>query len=92
MRIVLPKGWTTIPPLAKQLEVGVDKIHDLIESGDLVAVNFAGPDAHRPRWKIFQADLDAFLDGRASRRPAPKSSRRKPATAGVGVTEYYPRT
>jgi hypothetical protein len=43
---------TVSPPMAARiLGVGILKIHQWIESGELVAVNLAAADSTRPRWQ-----------------------------------------
>lgn len=85
-RVALPEFGITIPKLARLIKVSTNKLHSLIESGDLQAVNLAVQAGGRPRWRIFQADLDEFLALRATNRPLPKPARRKRA---VATTKYY---
>lgn len=61
---------TTPPQLALDLGVGPDKVAHWIGSGELRAVNIATRPDGKPRWLIFQDDVEAFLRGRAARPEA----------------------
>jgi excisionase family DNA binding protein len=73
--------------VAEVLSVDVGKVTGLCKSGELRASNVARVVGKKARWRIRQADLDAFLDRRANTPPPkPAHRRRKPAT---GVIEFY---
>jgi hypothetical protein len=77
--------WRKPAQLAKEWAVGVRKVHDFIDSGELVAVNFATSTSTRPRWLISQEAIDAFIAARQSRpaTPAPARARKR-----AGGKEY----
>lgn len=66
---------------------GIDdgKILKEIAAGKIIAVNIA-QDANgaRPRWRISQKDLDAWIASRSNqlRQPAPRKRRRRAETSG----------
>jgi len=63
-----------------------DGVHRLIATGELPAVNISR--GKRATWRIDSADLDAFIETRKSKPPAPKPVRRRKAHSGQ-VTEYF---
>ncbi len=70
----------TLETVAEQLGVSTDTLKAWIRSGELLAVNVScDPKSRKPRLRIRQADLDAFLAGRAvaSDQPQPRTRRRK---------------
>ncbi len=77
----------TAAEVATILRVKIDAVLGWIASGELPATN-VGRGELRPRWRIAQSSLDAFLDRRASRPPAVAMRRRRAAT-GPKVTAYF---
>jgi excisionase family DNA binding protein len=75
----------TVRDVAKLLQVDDEHVLELIHSGKLTASN-VGAGSRRPRWRISQQSLDAFLSSRQPKfRPAP---RRKPMR-NEDVIEFY---
>src|SRR5262245_15992009 len=64
----------TVKQAARIMQVSPDTVRDWIHSGALKASN-VGSGIQKARYRIAAADLEAF---RASRRPEPPVSRRKP--------------
>jgi hypothetical protein len=78
-----------IPQLAKAMQLDRHSIDDLIKSGELVAINVAlKPDATRPRWRISQESLDAFVRRRQAIQSAPAPRRRKRKTSD-GIVRHF---
>lgn len=77
----------TISPaeLAKRYSVKVDKIHQFIRSGELVAINVASSLSGRPRWRIPLDTLEAFENRRLSKSPVKPPHRR---SAPKPLVEY----
>lgn len=78
-------SWRTPPQIAAELAIDVSKVLAWIHSGQLVAVNVAENATGRARWRIAQAEFEAFLN-RRQRRPQVAVKRRKKQ---VGVIEFY---
>lgn len=74
--------WHRVPTLAKSLCISQHKMLDLIQSGELIAVNVATSTSTRAQWRISQEALDAFLAARQSRPPAPKPARQRRIKGG----------
>ena len=75
--------------LARTWGVSVDKIHALITSGQLRAIDVSlNPGVGLPRWKIRPEDIVEFDNRRASRPATPKPTRRRRRTP-TNVTEYF---
>ncbi len=79
-------AYLTPPEIAKQMRVTPAKIINFIRSGELAAINVAERAGGRPRWRISQQSLDAFLASRANRRPTKVVRRRK---SPLTVTEFF---
>lgn len=79
----------TPPAIGRMLKVKSDKVLIWIRSGELKAVNIAEHAAGRPRWRIFDDDLQAFLRSRQNVKPAPPAARRKKNRRFAGVTQYF---
>ncbi len=78
----------TTPQAAKLLGVNADKIRAWIACGELPAVNVVL--AHgltRPRWRIAEADLDAFKQRRAA-QPGIRKTRRPRPPAPADCPDY----
>ncbi|MDZ7620836.1 MAG: helix-turn-helix domain-containing protein [Patescibacteria group bacterium] len=63
--------------VAKQLGVGGDKVRTWIESGEMPALNVAATKGKRPRWRVTEEGLAAFVASRQNRLPEPKPMRRR---------------
>ena len=74
--------------IAAMLQVKPANVLAWIHSGELRASNVAARRGLRPRWRVRQEDLDAFLIGRMKLRQ-PQSRRRPRQTASAAVTEYF---
>lgn len=79
--------WFTPPEVGSRFRVEAAKVRGWIESGQLAAINVATKGATRPRYRISEHALEAFLAGRAVAKPAPaaRQRRRKPEH----VIEYF---
>lgn len=54
-------AYYSVQQVARFLDVCDRKVHDLIRSGKLNAVNI-NPGGHRPRWRIRQCDIDNVVE------------------------------
>lgn len=81
----LPKTWKSPPEVAEELGIAVEKVHTWIRAGELEAVNIGTTTTGRPRWKISQDAIDAFLEARRQRRPVKPVRRKKRA----GMIAFY---
>lgn len=69
--------------VAATLQVKTDTVLAWIAVGELTASDVSRPTSTRPRWRIMQDDLVAFLSRRRKHiAPAPQR-RRKPKDTGV---------
>ncbi len=73
------------PQISRSLCVAPDKVRTWIAKGELAAVNVGN--RQRPRWRVSQAALDAFLASRSAKAPAPTRSTRRRRTSPV-VEEF----
>jgi len=69
----------TPPEVAKLLRITSDKVLGWIRSGELRSMNVAAKTGGRPRYRVAEEDLTAFLARRAVVPPPPVRRRRKPA-------------
>ena len=67
----------TSSDLAKRWSCNCDKVLAYINAGELRAINLAGPDAERPRYRVLESDLLAFEAGRASNGTVDQSKLRR---------------
>lgn len=72
----------TVPQLAKYYGVAPKKIRELVEAGELQAIDLASPSSTRPRLAITEASVEAF-EARRAVGPKPKPARRRKTTASV---------
>ena len=72
----MPKSWVSPPALAEELGIAVEKVIRWIEHGELNAVNVATTTTGRPRWRISEEDVGAFLLSRKN-QPVVKVQRRR---------------
>ena len=86
MRKSVERRKMTPPEVAKQWGVAVNKVHSLIASGELRAINLATRRDTRPRWFIDQEDLETFEQSREA-IPAMPRIRRKRLSPGK---DYFP--
>jgi len=69
--------WLTPPKIARQLGISVDKLLHWINTKELPATNVATHRSSRPRWRVNQSDLEAFLAARSNRLNAITTRRRQ---------------
>jgi Helix-turn-helix domain len=65
--------------IAKQFRVKRAKVLAWIASGQLSAFDVSDKPGGRPRWRVRQEDLDAFLAGRSNRATVQTKPRRRSA-------------
>jgi excisionase family DNA binding protein len=82
----LASRYLTPPGVAERLGVDSHRVVGWIRSGQLPAVN-VGDGARRPRFRVSEADLAAFLAAR-SVGPAPRVSRIR-RRRDSQVTEFF---
>jgi hypothetical protein len=63
-RIQPEKKVLTKAVLAAEWACGKGRIDELIKSGQLPAIDLAGPDAPRPQIRILREDAEQFLESR----------------------------
>lgn len=68
--------WLSPPKWAKILGIDPDKITALIRTGEIKACNLAVSKVGRPRYRISEAEMRAFLERRSSSAPPPATRRR----------------
>jgi len=68
--------FMTVPEVAKILGISGTNVLFYIAKGELQAFN-SSMGTRRPRWKISQESLDAFIASRSSGKPDPRPRRRK---------------
>lgn len=68
--------YLTPPEIAKLLRVAPDKVHGWIRRAELRAINVGN--GNRPRYRVSQESLDAFLQAREVQPPPPRQERRRP--------------
>ena len=77
----------TVKDVAERYAVGLHTVLAWIRSGQLRAMNMGRTIAGRkPRWRIREADLEAFEVSRTQGPQVPKVRRTRPAT---GVIQFY---
>lgn len=81
-------AYQSVPQVAEELGISPDKVCDWIGRGELAAVNIAHRAGGKPRWRISEDALAAFLASRSSTppSPAPKPPRRR---RDESVTRYF---
>ena len=77
----------TPPQVARQIGVSPDKVYAWIHGGQLQAANTATRLGGRPRYRISQADLDAFMKTRGTVKPQPPPPRQR--KKDPNVTPYF---
>lgn len=78
--------WLTPPEIAEAMGVGASTVIGWIRSGELAALDVARRDSRRPRYRIAEADFEAWKEGRRVRPPAPKARRRR---SDPSITQYF---
>ncbi len=73
---MLTRVYLTPPQVAKSRGVNVRKILAAINSGQLIAVDWASPGSSRPAWRISPEALAAY-ESKRSNQPATQPARRK---------------
>jgi excisionase family DNA binding protein len=74
--------------VAQTLGVNESKILGWIRNGELRGVNVAQNRNGRPRWRVSQEALDAFLLARSA-TPTPKPPRRRRRQRDTGIIEFF---
>lgn len=77
----MSRQWLYIADVAQLLDETEDKVLRWMQSGELIAYNFAASaKSSRKRWKTTQDHVDAFIASRqTSASPQRASARRPPA-------------
>jgi excisionase family DNA binding protein len=75
----MTEAFYTPPEVAARLRCKPDRVRAWILKGELEASNIG--DGSRPRFRVSQSALDAFLKSRSGARPAPEPQRRRRAAA-----------
>jgi excisionase family DNA binding protein len=70
--------------VADRLDVDVETVLAHVHRGTLPAVDVARPGSRRPRWRISEADLDAFVAARRT-TPRPPATKRRPKRGGTVI-------
>ena len=84
-----PALHLTTPQVAKRLGVNQDKVLNWIRSGELRAMNYATRQSGRPRYRVAESDLAAFLASRATVPTPPATRGRSRRKTDAAVTEYF---
>jgi hypothetical protein len=83
------EGQTITPPqLARRWGVDAAKINELIKTGQLTAVNLALDPRGRPRYRIFLADIQKFLEARST-KPTPRAVRPSRRRSTMTTKDYF---
>lgn len=78
----------TPPQIAKRLGVAPDKVRLWIAKGELRATNLvARHGLQRPRWRVAEADLEAFMRRREA-EPRIERSHRRPRPVVLDCPDY----
>ena len=81
-------SWSTPQQLAERFGLETPAVLKFIASGELVAHDLAAPGARCHRWRIDEADLQAFLLRRRSQPAAqPRAKRKRQAAEMTG--DFY---
>ena len=72
----IEQEYLSPPAIARRLGVSHGKILAWIASGELRAADFATVRGQRPRWRVAETDLTAFL-ARRTTSPPPEQRRRR---------------
>jgi excisionase family DNA binding protein len=81
-----PAAYLSPPAVARRLGVKPEKIIGWIRAGELRAADLAQRRGGRPRYRVNETDLEAFL-ARRSVTPLPRTRRR--ARKSEAVTAYF---
>lgn len=73
--------YYTVPELSKLIGISDEAIGAHISAGRLIAIN-VGNGPSKPRWRISQDDLDAFLNARRTSPHAARAAKRKQQSTG----------
>ena len=76
----------TVREAASVLKIRTHGVLSLIHSGELRGVDVSLTPGGRPRWRILQEDLEAFVTRRTHETQAPRRRRRKLRT---NVMQYF---
>lgn len=80
--------FSTPPEIAERLRVDPAKVVGWIRAGELRASNVATKRTGRPRWRISEADLQAFLAARMPNPPTPRPASRRRVQEG-GIIPFF---
>jgi excisionase family DNA binding protein len=83
--------FLTTPQVAKRLGVNADKVLNWIRRGELRAINITNKiGGKRPRYRVAESDLAAFLTSRAAVPDAPATRGRSRRKQRAGFQEFIP--
>lgn len=82
-------AFLTPPEAAKLLRVDPHKVVAWIRAGELRASNVATKRGGRPRWRISETDLEAFLASRVPDPPLPRAPRRGRRAEPSDFIKYF---
>jgi excisionase family DNA binding protein len=77
----------TTADVAAKLSIGIDQVVRLIRAGKLEAVDVS-ISGRKPRWRISERSLTAFLEQRKSTPPVPASRKQRPSRP-KDVIEFF---
>lgn len=81
----------TPPELARRWGVSIEKVHRWINTGQLRAFNAATNRGGRPRYRIFESDIEEFVSRRATTSSAQTSRppRRFRKNNGRDIIQFF---
>ncbi|MDZ4685267.1 MAG: helix-turn-helix domain-containing protein [Planctomycetaceae bacterium] len=79
------RAFHSVREVAELLGIRQHGVTALIRSGELRGVDVSLQPGGRPRWRIMQEDLEAFIARRTHQAAAPRRRRRKP----TNVKQYF---
>ena len=72
------RQWLPVPAVAKLWVCSPEKVHGLIKSGALRAVDISDtPGTGRPKWRIRPEDLEQFVRSRSNSPPPPRPKKKR---------------
>ena len=83
MSVVEEKQMLTPPELSRRWGVNVNKVHALIQNGEIQAINLAINPAGKQRLRIYLSEVEKFEATRSTKPFEPKPRRRRRAAAAV---------
>ena len=82
------KETLTPPELARKWGVSPDKVAQLIANGELRAINLAVDPTGKPRYRIYNSEVERFEKTRMIAPPVEKPRRRRRQLAASGTTYF----